>query len=158
MNYRELKPVSEGKRKYRFITTGVNSCRLKGRLSRHWDCNFYSADGILRAWIRAGVLYCSEGYAWNGSSPKRYIGTDKIGLWLGTWDHPKSRRASLFHDILFQFAEVGKYDMADCNYQFLTIMEEDGFFLAQHYYQAVEMFGAKHYGADGQGVRIKFLY
>ena len=158
MNYRELKPVSEGKRIYRFLTTAVNSCKLKGRLAKHRGCNFYSSDGILRAWIRAGVLYVSEGYAWNGSSPKRYIGTDTIGLWLGTWDHPKSRRASLFHDVLFQFAEVGHYDMADCNYQFLTIMEEDGFALAEYYYEAVELFGPKYYGHDNTDVRIKCIY
>lgn len=158
MHYQELKPVSEGKRKYRFITTGVNSCKLVGRLARHRNCNFYSSDGILRAWIRKGVLYCSENYAWNGCSPKRYIGTDDFGIWIGTPDFEKTLLASLMHDILFQFAEVGKYDMHDCNYQFLTLMEKENFRLAQHYYEAVEMFGEKYYGHDGAGVRIKFLY
>jgi len=157
LQYRELAPVTEGKRIYRYVTTGVNTCRLTGRLARHPDCNLYTADGVLRAWIRAGHLYCSESYAWNGSSPKRYIGGNMLGKWLGTPDFPKTRRASLFHDVLFQFAEVGRYDMADCNYQFLTLMEREGFKLAQQYYEAVEMFGQKYYGHDQQGVRITLL-
>ena len=156
-NYRKLLPVSEGKRTYRYVSTSVNSCKLNGRLSRHPDCNFYSADGVLRAWIRKGWLYSSKDYAWNGSSPKRYIGTDRFGFWLGTPDFEKSRRGSHFHDILFQFAEVGQWDMFDCNYQFLTLMEEDGFRLANQYFEAVEMFGAEFYGHDKQGVRMTLL-
>lgn len=156
-DYRKLLPVSEGKRTYRYVSTSVNSCKLNGRLSRHPDCNFYSADGVLRAWVRKGVLYSSENYAWNGSSPKRYLGTNRVGFWLGTPDFAKSRRASFFHDILFQFAEVGQWDMFDCNYQFLTIMEEDEFKLANQYFEAVEIFGQKFYGHDKEGVKMTLL-
>lgn len=156
-HYRKLLPVSEGKRTYRYVSTAVNSHKLRGRLAIHRDANFYSSDGKLRAWIRKGHLYAGEDYAWNGSSPKRYIGTDRVGFWLGTPDFAKSRRGSFFHDILFQFAEVGKWDMFDCNYQFLCIMEDDGFELANQYFEAVEMFGQKFYGRDKQGVRMTLL-
>lgn len=156
-HYRKLLPVSEGKRTYRYVSTAVNSHKLRGKLARHPDANFYSGDGKLRAWVRKGILYVSEAYAWNGSSPKRYIGTDHVGFWLGTPDFEKSRRGSFFHDILFQFAEVGKWDMFDCNYQFLCIMEDDGFELANQYFEAVEVFGQKFYGRDKEGVKMTLL-
>lgn len=156
MRYRRLHPTKEGKRKYRFTTTEVVKEKLRGRLANHPDCTFRDRHGIAWASIRAGYIYIAVGYSWNGSSPKYYVGYPPVGKWIGTPDFEGTIIASLIHDVLFQFAEVGKYTFHDANYQFLCIMEEADFKLAQHYYDAVEAFGIKYWGHDGEGVTAEY--
>lgn len=153
MIYRRLHPVKEGKRTYRFVLTGMAKTKLYGRLANHPDCDFLDAHGRLWAQIRSGWMYAMSDYAWNGCSPKRYYGHPPIGKWVGTPDFKDTITPSLFHDILFQFAEVGKYSFSDANYQFLRMMEENEFPLAILYYEAVEQFGHKFYGHDNEGVK-----
>lgn len=157
MNFRILHPTKEGKRKYRFASVGVNCTALKGQLSQHPNAEFYSADGVLRAWIKNGWIFASKDYAWNGCSPKCYCGFHPFGAWLGTPDFDGTIEASFWHDILFQFAAVGMYDMHDANYFFLCLMERSGFLLASHYFDAVEAYGAKYFGKDKDGVYVKIL-
>jgi len=122
-------------------------------MSRHPNVIFTNKDGKRWAEIRAGFIYIAVGYAWNGSSPKHYIGFPPIGTWIGTPDFYGTRKASLVHDVLYQFAEVGEYSFEDANYQFLKLMEDAQFPLAQQYYEAVEIFGGKFWGKDKSGVK-----
>lgn len=157
MNYRRLHPTKEGKRTYRFVTTELVCEKLKGRLAAHPGCTFLDGKGRAWAQIKNGYIIIAIGYAWNGSSPKHYIGFPPIGKWIGTPDFDDTIIPSLVHDVLFQFAEVGKYTFHDANYQFLTLMEDREFRLAQHYYEAVECFGGKFWKKDGEGVRAEYL-
>jgi len=157
MNYRALHPTKEGKRKYRFITTRVVSHKLRGRMKDHPNCVFRDTHGTQWAQIHEGHIHIAVGYAWNGCSPKRYIGFPPIGKWFGTPDFDDTIIASLVHDVLFQFAEVGKYSFDDANYQFICIMEDANFKLADHYFEAVDMFGRKFWGHDGEGVTADYL-
>ena len=157
MNYRILHPTKEGKRKYRFAAVGVNCTALKGKLSQHPNVEFYSADGTLRAWIKNGWIFATNEYFWNGCSPKKYVGFYPLGAWIGTPDFDGSIEASFWHDVLYQFSAVGMYDAHDANYQFLYLMERNGFLLASHYFDAVEAYGAKYFGKDKDGVYVKIL-
>ena len=157
MNYRILHPTKEGKRKYRFCSVGVNCVPLVGKLSQHPNVEFYSGDGVLRAWIKNGWIFASADYAWNGCSPKTYVGIPPLGAWLGTGDFKGTIAASFWHDILFQFATAGMYDMHDANYQFLYLMQKEKFFLANQYFAAVEKFGGAYWKKDKSGVYAKIL-
>ena len=154
--HRELHPIKEGHRVYRFVTTLVDSLPLYGRMANHPDCVMCDSKGVIRAEIKNHRLFWTVGYAWNGCSPKRYVGFPPIGCWLGTPDPLRSRRGSLGHDILFQFAGHGKYDFDDANHQFFEWMKDDNFALAEHYYDAVEMFGRKFWTKD-ESLTVEFL-
>lgn len=157
MIYRHLHPITEGKRKYRFVLTGMASARLYGGLAYHPDCDFLDARGKLWAQIRSGWMHIMEGYAWNGCSPKRYVGYPPFGKWIGTPDFEKVRLPSLFHDVLYQFAEVGKYTFDEANIQFLRMMDAENFALDEIYYDAVQRFGRKFYGHDNEGVKAIYI-
>ena len=146
--YRELQPIREGKRKYRFITMTIDSLPLHGKMRHHRDCVMRDSREIIRAWIANARLYWNPGYAWNGSSPKRYVGFPPIGFWAGTPDFEPTRKPSLGHDILFQFAGHGEYNFDDANYCFLKWMETNGFHLAENYFDAVDMFGERFWTKD----------
>jgi hypothetical protein len=140
--YRELHPTKEGKRKYRFTTTKRMSFPLCGHLATHPDCIFLER-GFEWATIEDGMIHIAAGYSWDGCSPKAYIGIPPIGMWVGTPDFEGTIDASLVHDVLFQFAKVGKYNFVSANYQFYVMMLRNSFKLASLYYQAVNDFGMK---------------
>jgi len=152
--YRKLHPTKEGKRKYRFITTTIDSLPLL-RI-KHPDCVMKDSQMIVRAWIAKNRLYWNPSYSWNGCSPKHYIGSPPIGKWIGTPDFPATIKASLGHDILYQFAGHGKYTFDDANYCFLKWMETNGFHLAEQYFDAVDMFGEKFWTKD-EKLTIEYL-
>ena len=154
---RRLHPTHEGGRKYRFVLTKRFHYMLRGAIAKHPDVSFYDASGMRWAHIRSGTLYIEKGYAWNGCSPKYYIGSPPIGKWIGTPDFDGSLEASLVHDVLFQFSAVAKYTFEDCNKQFLLIMQNDNFSLADTYYAAVCKLGRKFYGVNDTGLKAVYL-
>jgi hypothetical protein len=140
--YRKLHPTKEGKRKYRFSTTEKVSFPLYGHLATHPDCIFMER-GVQWASIEEGTIHISAGYSWDGCTPKAYVGVPPIGVWVGTPDFEGTIDASLVHDVLFQFAKVGKYNFDSANYQFYVMMVKNSFRLASVYYRAVTDFGRK---------------
>jgi hypothetical protein len=87
-------------------------------------------------------------YAWNGCSPKFYIGSAWVGTPEGVANpftgHPLTRRASLFHDALYQFChEWGGIVVTrkEVDKMFFDIMIQDGFKPAKLYYKVVRLFG-----------------
>jgi len=154
--HRELHPTKEGKRLYRFATVGIGSLPLFNRTKKHRNC-ILKHRGIERARIFNGRLFWTHDYAWNGCSPKYYIGWPPIGKWIGTPDPPKSRRKSLGHDILFQFGRLLDITFEEANYHFLLWGEMDGFELAQTYYDAVSCFGLSYWNAHVPDITIEYI-
>jgi hypothetical protein len=154
--YRKLHPTKEGKRKYRFSTNKRVSFKLYGHLAAHPDCIFMER-GVEWATIEEGILHINRGYSWDGCTPKAYVGIPPLGVWVGTPDFDETIDASLVHDVLFQFAKVGKYTFASANYQFYMMMVNNSFKLASVYYQAVTDFGKKFWGKREADLSIYFL-
>jgi hypothetical protein len=158
MNYRELHPIKEGKRKWRYVTTATVDLRLYGLGTMHPPCELY-ANGKKIARILDGWLSIFEGYAWNGCSPKRYIGWHPFGKWIGTPDFPETRLASLGHDVLFQFSALLKYEMTTVNSQFWHWMDDNGLDedLRDVYHGAVAKWGTKFWGKADGSLSIEWL-
>lgn len=155
--HRELHPIKEGKRKNRFATTCFGGLPLYGKAKHQRDCLLKDKRGNTWAGVQNGRLWWVKDYAWNGCTPKIYIGYPPVGKWVGTPDPPKSRRGSLGHDILYQFSSVLDISFEDANYNFLKWLETDGFWLAEQYYDAVEMFGEKFWKKNPESVTIEYV-
>lgn len=154
--YRKLDPVKEGNRKLRFLTTRIDSLPLYGNAKNHLPCVLKCKKGIVRASIAEGRLWWNPDYAWNGCSPKYYIGYPPLGKWIGTPDFEKTRKASLGHDILFQFATLHKISFYEANKLFRLWLEDEEFTLAEQYYEAVDAFGRDYWGKDIEGLTIHY--
>ena len=155
--HRELHPIKEGKRRNRFATNCFGGLMLYGNARNHRECLLKDKNDIVWAGISKGRLWWVKDYAWNGCTPKYYIGYPPLGKWIGTPDPLESRRGSLGHDILFQFGSVLDISFQNANYNFHKWLETDGFFLADHYLVAVEMFGEKYWGKNADQVKIEYL-
>ena len=155
--YRELHPTREGKRKLRFLTTRIDGLPLFGNAKRHRNCLLICKQGIVRAGIRNGRLWWDIDYAWNGCSPKYYVGFPPLGKWVGTPDFKKVRKPSLGHDILFQFSSLLDISYEEANHHFLLWMEWEGFSLAEHYYSVVDAAGAAYWNKNQEGLTIRYL-
>ena len=88
----------------------------------------------------------SADYAWDGCTPKFCLLDVLLGVPDGAVDSRtgkvKTYYASLVHDALYQFLDVGlPYNRKDADDFFLCLMEETGFILRQIYYRAVRLFG-----------------
>lgn len=85
-----------------------------------------------------GVLTAKVGYAWDGASGALTIQTKS------------NKRASLFHDILYQMLRAGELPHDPCfhlaNEELRKIMVRDGAFgwRANYFFTAVEKFGDAH--------------
>jgi hypothetical protein len=156
--YRELHPIKEGKRKWRFVVTKRIELPLYGLGRMHPNCMLY-VHGKLVALILDGKLFIYPGYAWNGCSPKRYIGWPPIGAWVGTPDFPETRMASLGHDVLFQFSALLRYSMNVVNDQFGLWMDDAGLSeeLRDIYYGAVHRFGADYWGKPDPSLSVEWM-
>ena len=154
--YRHLHPTKEGKRLYRYVTTTIVKCSLFGELAKHKNATFYDGKYVPRMWIKDGCIYINANYAWNGCSPKRYIGWPPIGKWIGTPDFESTAIPSLIHDVLFQFAKVGTYTMNQANWQFYQMLLDRSILFAEQYYDAIDFFGGKFWVKDPQTVRIEY--
>lgn len=157
MNYRRLHPTKEGKRKWRFVTTDTVPFRLYGLGAMHPNCKMY-ASGKLIAEIENGFLFIAPGYAWNGCSPKYYVGFPPIGMWVGTPDFEGTILASLGHDVLFQFSFLLRYSMFVVNAQFAHWMDDDGLEpdLRDIYHGAVTRFGTRFWGVKDHTLTVDY--
>jgi len=154
--FRKLHPTKEGNRKMRFLTTCIESLPLYGKNKNHPPCVMRCKQNIIRAWIADGRLYWNPDYAWNGCSPKYYIGFPPVGKWVGTPDFKKTMKPSLGHDILFQFSTLLRISFDEANKQFLLWMEDEEFSLAEQYYDAVDGFGRNYWGKDLAGLTVTY--
>lgn len=158
MNYRELHPIKEGKRLWRYVTTATVDLPLYGAGKNHPTCILF-ANGKKIAQIANGWLSIYEGYAWNGCSPKKYIGWPPVGKWIGTPDFPETRLASLGHDVLFQFSALLKYEMRTVNDQFFHWLDDNGLDedLRDIYHGAVQKWGGQYWGKPDNTLSIEWL-
>lgn len=154
--YRNLDPLKEGDRKLRFVTTKIRSLPLYGKARSHPNCMMYCKKGINRAWIANGRLWWNADYAWNGCSPKYYVGYPPIGKWVGTPDFEKTRKPSLGHDILFQFSTLLQISFDEANKLFRLWLEDEEFCLAEQYFDAVDTFGRNYWGKNLEGLTVKY--
>ncbi len=111
------------------------------------DLFFTDVDGTVRLTVeRGGRLTVTQGYAWNGCSPKFFV----LDLLVGTPDgavfkptgKPKTYFASMVHDALYQFLDTGSpIKRADADKCFFRLLEESQFVLRHAYWLAVRVFG-----------------
>ena len=156
--YRELHPTREGKRKWRFVTTKRITLPLYGLGRMHPNC-LLGVQGKTIAKIHDGKLYIYPGYAWNGCSPKRYIGWPPIGAWIGTMDFPGTRLASLGHDVLFQYSTLLRYSMNVVNDQFFLWMDDAGLEddIRDIYHGAVHKYGSKFWAKPDPSLHVEWF-
>lgn len=155
--YRTLHPIKEGHRELRFVTTCMDGLPLYGKPRQHRNCVLKCKQGIVRGGITRGRLWWTVGYAWNGCSPKYYIGHPPLGKWVGTPDFKKTRKPSLGHDIFFQFSSLLDISFEEANKHFRLWLEDEGFALAEQYFGAVEAFGINYWKKDQEGLTIEYL-
>lgn len=151
IEYRELSP-QQGRGKYRFITRRPISVKLH---FTHPDVTFHDATGKEWARIEMDLLTIRPGYAWNGCSPKISAGP----LWLGTPDFQATRKASLVHDVLFQFSGTKHFraTFPQCNEQFRRHMLRHDFPLTEIYFQAVQKCGRPYFQKNDPNVHSRPL-
>ena len=126
-------------------------------LSLEKDCIFKDRDGTVRLIVeREGRITVTQGYAWNGCSPKFLVldllfGTPEGAVHVRT-ERPKTYYASLVHDALYQFLPEGlPMTRRQADRVFLDLLEEAEFSLARVYWLAVRLFG----GFVCRGLRMK---
>jgi hypothetical protein len=152
-SYRELHPIKEGKRKWRYGAIFIE-LELHGTAASHPDCLLYVGKTFVGE-IRKGKLYIHHPYVWNGSTPKRYIGWPPFGMWIGTPDFKATILASGGHDILFQFSALLKFDMEEVNYCFWKWIDDAGAEnIADIYHAAVDQFGGKFWAKADPSLKV----
>ena len=151
IEYRELSP-RQGGGKWRFLLQRAITVKLH---FSHPDVSFHDASGHEWARIEFDVLTIRSGYAWNGCSPKMGAGP----LWLGTPDFHGTRKASLVHDVLFQFSPTAHFraTFGQCNEQFRRHMLRHDFPLAEVYFAAVQKFGRAYFRQPDPQVKSLLL-
>lgn len=134
---------TKGSKVYRFVTKRIIATPLP---FFHRNAAFCDGSGRVWATIEEGILYISQGYAWNGCSPKRKV----LGVWIGTPDTASNVHASLVHDVLFQFSATKhlRFTRWEVNNIFRSIMRKDRFPLSEQYYRAVMRFGKDFWKKD----------
>src|SRR5947208_17167077 len=111
------------------------------------DAAFHDKTGMVRLILqRPRTIIVSEGYAWDGCSPKFctfdiLIGTPD-GVVDSTTRQPKTYYASLVHDALYQFLLDGlPFKRWQADRCFLRLMRETGFAPRHLYWLAVRLLG-----------------
>ncbi len=108
---------------------------------------FFDRKGIRRLeLLPGGRIRVLKNYAWDGCSPKFCVFDIVVGTPDGVpnsdTQKPKTYYASLIHDALYQFLDVGvPLRRAQIDGIFLAIMTEHHFALRHVYYLAVRLFG-----------------
>jgi hypothetical protein len=137
--YRQLHPVKEGKRLWRFTTLKGTRISLPGITEK----NIYFHDKNGKVWGRIDRfgIHVEAGYSWNGCSPKRWY---PVLGWVGTPDFQCTILASLVHDLLYQFCRtehfpLHKSDVDAIFYHIICMMGDTE--IASVYHGAVCKFG-----------------
>jgi hypothetical protein len=134
-----------------------NSVRWLYRLERNFtwesghaisqDLVFRDKNGTVRLIIEAGGrITVTEGYAWNGCSPKVCFFDFLVGTPEGVVYAPTEKRktyfASLMHDALYQFLLDGlPFRRRHADRFFLVLLGESEFAPRRLYWAAVRLFG-----------------
>jgi len=111
------------------------------------DLAFKDKTGTVRLILRrSGAITVTQGYAWDGCSPKVCIFDILLGTPDGVVDSttklPKTYYASLVHDALYQFLLDGlPFTRRQADGCFLRLMGQTGFALRYVYWAAVRTFG-----------------
>lgn len=143
-NFRRLS-VREGKGVYRFqliqdfrfiyahdiLRDGLHEVSFRDEHGREW------------MHMTGRTKTISNGYSWNGNSPKRGVRFLGCDLWFGTPDyHPGTLEASLGHDPDFQFSHTEHFPFTwtECNQHYLIICRSRGFKLANAFHGALADF------------------
>jgi hypothetical protein len=96
--------------------------------------------------LKNGEVVVTEGYCWNGCSPKVCV----LDLLIGTPEgvvhvrsgRPKTAPASMVHDAMYQFLSAGlPLTRAQADRAFLDLLREYDFLYARIYWIAVRLFG-----------------
>lgn len=151
-----LHPTKEGKRKWRYKAIVID-LRLYAGAASHPDCRMYAKD-VLVGEIKSSKLFIYDPYAWNGSTPKYYVGWPPFGFWVGTPDFESTIVASGGHDILFQFSALLQFTMEEVNYCFYRWIEEagGGELVRSIYYGAVSELGHDYWGKKDSTLRVEY--
>ena len=129
------------------------------------DLAFQDNTGASRLILRRpSTIIVSEGYAWDGCSPKFCVFDILIGTPDGVVDsttkQPKTYYASLVHDALYQFLLDGlPFTRAQADDCFLRLMTRTGFAPRWFYWLGVRMFGwlvvlQHRYKRKNRGVKL----
>ena len=119
----------------------------QSKLDIKQDYAFKDKNGTVRLILeQGGKVTVTNGYAWNGCSPKFCFCDILLGTPEGVVDaeteKPKTYYASLVHDALYQFLPDGlpitRFDADLC---FLALMDETDFRPRLSYYLVVRLFG-----------------
>lgn len=134
-HFRELSP-KEGKYKYRYITMEDIEVKFKYFLiSSNKKLEYMDPSGKVWLTIYQHSMIISKNYAWNGCSPKRWI-----GVWLGTPDFDETIVASLIHDVGIQFYQDPTFPFTrpECDEMFKYILIKNNFKYSDLYYRGVK--------------------
>ena len=132
-----------------FVLDGDYVYNIRGHLPPDWNegCAFVDRTGRTRLEIhRNGDARVLSGYAWDGCTPKFSLFDIVIGTPDGVPNQvtkkPKAYYASLVHDALYQFLDLGlPLSRAHADRVFLEILTRDRFAPRPIYYVAVRVFG-----------------
>lgn len=125
--------------------------KYKWVLNKDIKVDMVTLDGISfeSKWIKIenGFITIKSGYAWDGSSPKFFIGNCIIGTWDGFINDKGLQQAyiaSLVHDALYQYLNNLKplgYTRKAADIEFKRLLEREQFLLSKSYYTSVRLFG-----------------
>lgn len=153
--FRRLHPTREGNRRWRFLTTTSGELPLYNAAAKHRPGLLVDRSGIIRASIEDCKLKWNPDYAWNGASPKRYVGWHPLGFWVGTPDSEETIIPTLGHDIFFQFASVLDVSFDEMNFHLYKWLKNNEYCASELWYEATQKFGQRFY--DAADPNLKFI-
>lgn len=152
VQYRQLTPLSEGGRSWRFGSKTVVRVAVTGIITNERVFGFFDRHKNLWMKIDKDGIEISANYWWNGCTPKWY--SKLLKKWCGTPDFLCTRLAAMIHDALYQFSA--------CKHMPITRKTSDQIFkrivelsgspkLAKTYYAGVRVGGSwKGYCDNGE--------
>ena len=147
-DYREL-TVAEGGGKLRFETLTNAVYTFDADIIPTNEERVFSHK--FRPWMKMEPrrITIAAGYAWNGNSPKRGYHFIR-DWWFGTPDFQGTIRASLLHDLLFQFSFLASlpFTLANANECYYQLAKAHGHPLDDTYNIVLKICAARHWAND----------
>lgn len=142
--------------KYKYQSDKPQSYLIEGE---YWP-SFKSPYLQIRPHKKGTYVLVTQGYAWDGCSPKFRVFDLEIGTPEGVtnWStkKPITYRASLVHDALYQYKYDHQISRKQADQLFLQVLQKENFFWAKAYYYAVRAFGWWfNIKWNGKGITIK---